>query len=199
MASPGNDPFSGSTVRNFLQHIFSPKIVAGDGNASNLVKTDIINVDNVYVGGDVLRSGAPINVTMNPVNVGTRSTQVNNGTNTIAIGFVAGSASQGNSGIAIGSTAGQLGQGSNAIAIGTNAGNYNQGANSIAIGTAAGITSQAAGTIVINASGSTLNSAGTSTCVIKPIRGDFNANLTANGFKNVYYNPQTGELCYTTN
>jgi hypothetical protein len=48
MATPGNDPFSGTTTRDLLQHIISPKIVS-DGSTGYAVKTDLINIDNVYL------------------------------------------------------------------------------------------------------------------------------------------------------
>ncbi len=47
MATPGNDPFSGTTTRNLLQHIISPKIVS-DGTGGYTVKTDLINIDKSY-------------------------------------------------------------------------------------------------------------------------------------------------------
>ena len=50
MSSGGNDPFSGSNTRNLLQHIISPKIVS-DGSSGYAVKTDLINIDNVYASG----------------------------------------------------------------------------------------------------------------------------------------------------
>jgi hypothetical protein len=46
---PGNDPFSGSNTRNILQHVISPKIV-NDGSGGYTVKTDLINIDNAYIG-----------------------------------------------------------------------------------------------------------------------------------------------------
>jgi hypothetical protein len=49
---PGNDPFSGSNNRNILQHIISPKIVS-DGAGGYTVKTDLINVDNIYINGGI--------------------------------------------------------------------------------------------------------------------------------------------------
>lgn len=48
MATPGNDPFSGTNTQNILQHIISPKVVS-DGSTGYAVKTDLINIDNVYV------------------------------------------------------------------------------------------------------------------------------------------------------
>lgn len=53
MATGGTDPFSGTTVRNLLQHIFTPKIVY-DGSGGYQVKTDMINVDNVYLTGNII-------------------------------------------------------------------------------------------------------------------------------------------------
>ena len=48
MATAGNDPFSGTTTRDILQHIVSPKIVS-DGSSGYTVKTDLINIDNAYL------------------------------------------------------------------------------------------------------------------------------------------------------
>ena len=45
--TPGNDPFSGTTTRNILQHVLSPKIVS-DGTGGYQVKTDLINVDHIF-------------------------------------------------------------------------------------------------------------------------------------------------------
>jgi len=57
MSTPsGNDPFSGSSVQNVLQHTISPKIVT-DGSGGYTVKTDLINVDNIYLSGSVISSG----------------------------------------------------------------------------------------------------------------------------------------------
>lgn len=61
MANPGNDPFSGSNVRNVLQHILSPKIVS-DGTCGYTVKEDLINIDNIYINGNILSSSPPANV-----------------------------------------------------------------------------------------------------------------------------------------
>jgi hypothetical protein len=59
MATPGNDPFSGTNTRNVLQHVISPKVVS-DGSSGYAVKTDLINVDNVYASGNVFVSGIPL-------------------------------------------------------------------------------------------------------------------------------------------
>jgi hypothetical protein len=200
MASGGNDPFSGSTTRNILQHILSPKIVDGDACASNLVKTDLINVDNVYVSGNLYDTdGRLLTTTLNPIVIGTQTVPISIGTNTIAIGQLAGYAGQGDRAIAIGFTSGQAAQGVNSVAIGSYTASLQQGANSIALGAYAGATGiQAANSIIVNATGSSLENAGTNSLVIKPIRGDTTTNLTNNGFKNLYYNSTTGEICYTT-
>lgn len=55
MATPGNDPFSGTNTRNILQHIISPKVVS-DGSSGYAVKTDLINVDNAYTKGTIYTS-----------------------------------------------------------------------------------------------------------------------------------------------
>jgi hypothetical protein len=63
MASPGNDPFSGSNTRNLLQHVFSPKIVQGVTGASiggYDVRLDLINVDNIYTTGTIYGPSGPI-------------------------------------------------------------------------------------------------------------------------------------------
>lgn len=56
--TPGNDPFSGTTTRNILQHVLSPKIV-NVGSGAYAVKTDLINVDHIYSStrGTVTASG----------------------------------------------------------------------------------------------------------------------------------------------
>ena len=44
-----SDPYSGTNTRNLLQHVFSPKIVGPTGGY--IVKTDLINIDNIYISG----------------------------------------------------------------------------------------------------------------------------------------------------
>lgn len=56
MAGNGNDPFSGSNVRNLLEHVLSPKIVS-DGTNGYTVALDLINVDNIYASGTVYANG----------------------------------------------------------------------------------------------------------------------------------------------
>jgi hypothetical protein len=52
MSAGGNDPFSNTTNRNVLQHLISPKVVNGSGGGY-VVKTDLINVDNLYLTGGI--------------------------------------------------------------------------------------------------------------------------------------------------
>lgn len=52
MSGGGNDPFSNTTNRNVLQHLISPKVVNGSGGGY-VVKTDLINVDNIYLTGGI--------------------------------------------------------------------------------------------------------------------------------------------------
>jgi hypothetical protein len=107
----------------------------------------------------------------------------------IAIGNFAGQTGQG--GIAIGSYAGRQSQGVGAIALGSSTGRTNQGSYSIAIGDSAGKTSQHANSIILNASGSALNSDGTSRCYVDPIRNASNSQA-------LYYNTATKEITYDT-
>lgn len=57
--TPGNDPFSGTNTKNLLQHIISPKIV-DTGFGSYVVKTDLINIDNVYITGNIVGPSGPV-------------------------------------------------------------------------------------------------------------------------------------------
>jgi len=97
---------------------------------------------------------------------------------------------------AAGSTTGS--GGATTVAVGSSAGLTAQGSNAIAIGYCAGLTSQAIGSIIINATGNSLDNTVANTCVIKSLRGDTTARLTAGGFTAMYYNRTTGELCYST-
>ena len=144
------------------------------------------------------------------INIGKGSGVNGQGANTIAIGTdagsdssVVGSAGQNADAIAIGSHAGGAlsvgGQQANAIAIGTNAGYVFQGANSIAIGSEAGNSGgsagQAANSIVLNATGAALTTSTADTFNVKPVRSILGGGLPT-GFKQVAYNPTTGEFIY---
>jgi hypothetical protein len=210
--------------------MISPKIVS-DGATGYVVKSDLINVDNLYLTGNVYSNGSQItnpyisvksNLQGGEIAIGEGSGQTSQGNFCVAIGANAGKtsqldyavaigvgtggSSQGNRSVAIGAGACQLSQGTDAVAIGFDTAINSQGASSIAIGRYAGTNDvvastsapQAANSIIINATGSFLPNATASTCIIKPIRGDTTTNLTNAGFKQLYYNPTTGELCYTT-
>jgi hypothetical protein len=122
------------------------------------------------------------------VAVGTSAALTSQGAGSVAVGVSAGQNTQGASSVALGSSAGQTTQGILSVAVGTSAGQTLQGNNSIAIGALAGTANLApncvvlgfsagtssvanANSIVINATGGVLNSAGTGTLTIAPIRG----------------------------
>jgi hypothetical protein len=118
------------------------------------------------------------------------------GLGAIAIGALAGNAGQATAAIAIGGGAATTNQGACAVALGQSAGISDQGVEALALGSQAGTTNQAACSIVINASGAPLENTTSNTTVIKPVR-DGGVGLPA-GFKQVAYNPVTGELVYYT-
>jgi hypothetical protein len=113
----------------------------------------------------------------------------------IALGYTAGQTNQGQGAVAIGGGAGNTSQGQCAVALGQSAGFTSQGDNALALGDQAGFTNQAACSIVINASGAPLENTTTGTTVIKPVRDGGTSGIPA-GFKQVAYNPITGELVY---
>jgi hypothetical protein len=118
------------------------------------------------------------------------------GLGAVAIGALAGNAGQATAAIAIGGGAATTNQGACAVALGQSAGISDQGVEALALGSQAGTTNQAACSIVINASGAPLENTTSNTTVIKPVR-DGGVGLPA-GFKQVAYNPVTGELVYYT-
>ena len=117
------------------------------------------------------------------------------GAGAVAVGGAAGYTGQGRDTVAIGNQAGTTAQGEYGIAIGDQTGKTDQGASAIAIGQKAGETSQAANSIVINATGAALNNIVEDVFIVKPVRGVAGATLPA-GFKQVAYNPTTGEFIY---
>lgn len=127
--------------------------------------------------------------------IGSSSGLVSQGGNSIAVGHGAGQTDQLTHGVAVGYFAGRLDQSANTVAIGYNAGENTQGGNSIAIGKEAGKTSQAANSIILNASGATLDSTQTGSFNVKPVRSILGGGLPT-GFKQVAYNPTTGEFIY---
>lgn len=56
MPGAGNDPFSGSSVQNLLQHTISPKVVIDEEGTGYVVKSDLINIDNIYISGSIISS-----------------------------------------------------------------------------------------------------------------------------------------------
>ena len=88
MSTPsGNDPFSGSSVQNVLQHTISPKIVT-DGSGGYTVKTDLINVDNIYLSGSVISSGGSGTGSTYLVYNNSRVISTNNGCTGVSGSFV---------------------------------------------------------------------------------------------------------------
>jgi len=117
------------------------------------------------------------------------------GVGAVAIGALAGSTGQATAAIAIGGGTAVSNQGACAVALGQSAGITDQGVEALALGSQAGTTSQAACSIVINASGAPLENTVTGTTVIAPVRDAGSSGIPA-GFKQVAYNPITGELVY---
>jgi hypothetical protein len=138
--------------------------------------------------GDKNNSSGPTDIALG-LDAGTSQ-----GLGAIAIGALAGNAGQATAAIAIGGGAATTNQGACAVALGQSAGISDQGAEALALGSQAGTTSQASCSIVINASGAPLENTVSNTTVIKPVR-DGGTGLPA-GFKQVAYNPTTGELVY---
>ena len=111
----------------------------------------------------------------------------------VAVGPMAGYNNQSHSCVAIGQESAVYSQSFSAIAIGKGAGHTNQGTVSVAIGRDAGYTNQHANSIILNASGSALNSDGTSRFFVKPIR---DSGSETSNIKNLLYNTSTGEISH---
>ena len=127
--------------------------------------------------------------------IGASAGNINQGLGGVAIGTQAGETNQDTHGIAVGKWAGRTDQANEAIAIGYQAGYTNQGEDSIAIGKEAGKTNQAARSIILNATDNPLENTVEDSFVVKPVRGVAGATLPE-GFKQVAYNPTTGEFIY---
>lgn len=97
--------------------------------------------------------------------------------------------------VRIGQKAGLSNPGLNSISIGNEAGQYSNGDNNVTIGYRANQNSAdnppVSNSIVINASGQELNSSGSSSLTIKPIR---NIPAVIGDFKPLYYSFSTGEV-----
>lgn len=209
--STGDVTFVGTTISSDDSSGIS-FIPAVTFNSDIVVENDLTVDNNITVNGTMTAASLRTSETkialgldagstsqsVYAVAVGYNAGNTSQGLRAVAIGSDAGYSSQGDVSVAIGYAAGQATQGLGAIAIGNNAGNIGQGNYAIAIGVSAGVTSQPANSIVINATGSALNNTTTNSFVVKPVRGDSTANLTAAGFKQVYYDPITGEFAYTT-
>ena len=130
------------------------------------------------------------------VAIGKEAGKAAQGTEAVAIGVQAGIDTQANQAVAIGPYAGKTTQGATAVAVGKSAGETNQGASAVAIGLSAGKTNQAANSIVINATGVDLQNVQTDSFVVQPVRNFSNAAALPTGFKQVAYNPTTGEFVY---
>jgi hypothetical protein len=126
------------------------------------------------------------------VAIGGGAADTGQGANAVAVGAASGQGNQGIKAVAVGYTAGQTNQGADAVAIGNTAGTSGQGAYSIAIGTNAGQISQHANSIILNATGSVLNSGGTSRLYVDPIRNTTGANGV------VQYDSTTKEVTYSS-
>jgi hypothetical protein len=195
-----SDPLSGTNTRNVIQHIFSPKIVTGPTGGYS-VKTDVINVDNVYNAGALSAGSTSLKIGYGAgytgqqslaIAIGNEAGYINQASGSIAIGSAAGSSSQATNSIAIGRGAATELQGDSAIAIGLGAGGISQGSNAVAIGSFAGPYYQSDNTIILNASGSSLNATGSAGgFFVKPVR---EIGSGATGFSPVLYNPTTGEI-----
>jgi hypothetical protein len=64
----GPNPFSISTSRNLLDHVFSPKIVSGTGGY--VVKLDMVNIDNITISGTINGFTGGSGGTTGPTNAG---------------------------------------------------------------------------------------------------------------------------------
>ncbi len=127
--------------------------------------------------------------------LGAESGASGQGLGAIAIGAYAGNTNQGTAAVALGGGSGVTNQGACAVALGQSSGIDNQGDSAVALGNSAGTLNQAACSIVINATGVPLENTVSNTTVIAPVRDAGASGLPA-GFKQVAYNPVTGELVY---
>lgn len=146
--STGTDPFSGTNTRNLLKHVFAPKIVDGSGGGYD-VKIDMLNVDNIYVTGDVVGPTGSYWTNVGGL-TGTYhgdylvwdGTAWTVGSSTIKLGASAGITGQQSFATALGNRAGSDNQGDSSVSIGNNSGRYTQGNYSVAIGRYAGQNEQ---------------------------------------------------------
>lgn len=174
---------------------------AGIGNAANSTSGQKIN--SIAIGtsagaqfqndGSIAIGNLSGNTSQSSfsVAIGQFSGQTSQGSGAVAIGNNAGNSTQGVDAIAIGEDAGGSGQTLQAVALGYGSGFSAQGNYAVAIGARAGRTSQHNNSIILNASGSDLNSDGTSRFYVKPIRNTTQTNVLG-------YNTTTSEVSYYT-
>ena len=172
---------------NKIQNTTSNVVFVGKNSSST------ITISNS--GTITLSNGAVIkDVSGHGISFGQLAGAVSQGAGATAIGYLAGYTSQSIEATAIGDSAGQTNQGVNAVAVGAFSGRTNQSSNAVAIGAYAGQTSQHANSIVLNATGAVVNSASTSSFVVKPVRSV----TTTTGLTQVWYSTSTGEFVYYT-
>jgi hypothetical protein len=187
-----NGPFS-SPQSFYVQGPFSP-LVVGTGLSVNYTTSTLSATGGGGSAtwatlGDKDNASGPTDIALG-LDAG-----ASQGAGAIAIGALAGNAGQATAAIAIGGGAATTNQGACAVALGQSAGISDQGIEALALGSQAGTTNQASCSIVINASGAPLENTVTGTTVIAPVRNAGTSGLPA-GFKQVAYNPITGELVY---
>ena len=126
--------------------------------------------------------------------IGVAAGNTDQGSNSVAIGYYAGNNTQGANSVAVGYGCGNITQGTGSVAIGQQAGEDSQGNYAVAIGFGAGQTSQPASSIAINGTSTALNPA-TAGFFVTPVANGGTSGLPG-GFKQVAYNPTTGEFKY---
>ena len=174
---------------------------AGYGHDADITITAIIDLYTITMSADwTSPPGATLTFitgqSASSIAIGASAGRVLQGTQSVAIGKEAGKTTQSEKSVAIGPFAGMATQGDRAVAIGHNAGKENQGDKAVAIGTNAGATNQAANSIVINATGIIVENVQPDSFVVQPVRNYSNAAALPTGFKQVAYNPTTGEFVY---
>ena len=173
----------------------------GYGHDADITITAIIDLQTIAMSADwTSPPGATITFitgqSASSIAIGASAGRVLQGTQSVAIGKEAGKTTQSEKSVAIGPFAGMETQGDRAVAIGHNAGKDNQGDKAVAIGTNAGATNQADRSIIINATGVDLQNVQPDSFVVQPVRNFSNAAALPTGFKQVAYNPTTGEFVY---
>jgi hypothetical protein len=185
---------SGITLSTFLG-VTTITATGGGGGSTTWAtlgdKTGASGPANIALGQDVAATAQGFAA----IAIGAQAGNTAQDVAAIAIGASAGNANQATAAVALGAGAAITNQGACAVAVGQSAGISDQGVEALALGSQAGTTSQAAYSIVINASGVPLENTVSNTTVIKPVRDGGTSGLPV-GFKQVAYNPTTGELVY---